>query len=63
MKNLLQKITRVVIYFFTPEDSGQLVRHGSLSFGIEAVTLNLGLIKTVFWLIMALVLPYLFSRL
>lgn len=63
MKKMLRKITRVVIYVLTPEDSRQLARHGNLSFAIGADTLNLGSIKAVFWLIMALVLPYLFSRL
>ena len=63
MKKLLCKITRMVIYFLTPEDSGYLVHHGSLSFSIDADTLSLGSIKAVFWLVMALMLPYLFSNL
>jgi len=45
------------------ENSRQPVGQGKLSFGIETDTLNLGSIKAVFWLIMALVLPVLFSGL
>jgi hypothetical protein len=62
MKKWLGNIPPLVIYFLTPEDSGQLVGHGTLLFGIEAGTLTLGSVKAVFWLMMSLGLPIFFAR-
>ncbi len=63
MKEMLNKILDVIIYFFTPEDSERQVSHGFIAFNIDADCLNLGAAKAIFWLINAIVLFYLLTLL
>ncbi|MCP4720754.1 MAG: hypothetical protein GY860_14980, partial [Desulfobacteraceae bacterium] len=47
MKEILNKIFHVMVYFFTPEDSEKQVDHGFISFNIDADSLNLGAAKAI----------------
>ncbi|MCP3941610.1 MAG: hypothetical protein GY710_09035 [Desulfobacteraceae bacterium] len=61
MKNRFKKIFRVLIYFFTPEDSEKQIDHGFISFNIDSANLNIGTAKAIFWLINTMILFYLLT--
>lgn len=63
MKEYINKIIRILIYFFTPEDSATLTRNGIFSYKIERGTIGLGSIKALFWVMNAMILLYLASLL
>jgi hypothetical protein len=63
MKEILNKICHIMVYFFTPEDSERQIGHGFIAFNIDADSLNLGAAKAIFWLVNAIVLFYLLTLL
>ncbi len=63
MKEILNKIIHIMIYFFTPEDSQDQIRHGFIAFHVDGNSLNLGAAKAIFWLVNAIVFFYLLTLL
>jgi hypothetical protein len=63
MKEILNKIIHILIYFFTPEDSQGQTRHGFIAFHVDRDNLNLGAAKAIFWLVNAIVFIYLLTLL
>jgi len=63
MKTSFKKFMRVIIYFFTPEDSTVPVHKPSISFNIEPGMLSLGSAKALFWFMNSMIFMYLISLL
>ena len=63
MKDYLYNIIRVIVYFFTPEDSATPIQSGTISFRIEHDTIGIGSAKALFWVMNSMILMYLISLL
>ena len=64
MKNsILNNITKIMVYFFTPEDSATPIWHGSSSYNIESDIHGIGATKALFWVMNSVLLTYLISLL
>lgn len=63
MKTLIRNLMGIIIYFFSPEDSGRPVRHGYLSFTIDPGNIGMGSAKALFWVMNAAILVYLLTLL
>ena len=63
MKTLLNKITQVIIYFFTPEDSATPIHNVTISFNIESDMVGIGSAKALFWVMNSMIFVYLISLL
>jgi hypothetical protein len=61
MKALLSKITKIIIYFFTPEDSATPIHNGIISFNIESDMVGIGSAKALFWVMNTMIFMYLVS--
>lgn len=62
MKHLINQITRVLVYFMTPEDSTN-TGHSIISFGVPSNLNRLGVLKTMFWFFNVLIVLYLITLL
>jgi len=63
MKEILNKMFHVMVYFFTPEDSEKQIDNGFIAFTIDSGSMNLGAAKAVFWLMNAIAFFYLLTLL
>ncbi|MBU8848868.1 MAG: hypothetical protein KOO65_11760 [Desulfobacterales bacterium] len=63
MKAFLKKITNVIIYFFTPEDSSTPIHNVTISFNIESDMVGIGSAKALFWVMNSIIFVYLISLL
>jgi len=63
MKALLNKITEVIIYFFTPEDSSTPFHNVTISFNIESDMVGIGSAKALFWVMNSMIFVCLLSLL
>ena len=63
MKAFFDKIIKVIIYFFTPEDSATPIHNGIISFKIESDMVGIGSAKALFWVMNSMIFVYLISLL
>ncbi len=63
MKALLNKIMKVIVYFFTPEDSSTPIHNVTISFNIESDMVGIGSAKALFWVMNSMIFVYLISLL
>ncbi len=63
MRELMTKIIKTIIYFFTPEDSSTTAGNGSLSFDFSLSDLGIGSLKAMLWVLGAVGIMYLISLL
>lgn len=63
MKEYTNKLIRVFVYFFTPEDSATPIQSGTISFNIEYDMIGIGSAKALFWVMNSMILMYLISLL
>ncbi len=63
MKQTMIKLTRLIIYFFTPEDSTGPVKYGFLSADIQGISMGPETAKALFWMITAFILFFVLAML
>lgn len=63
MNAVLNKTLKIIVYFFTPEDSATPIWHGSSSYNIEYDIHGIGATKALFWVLNSVLLVYLLSLL
>lgn len=63
MKDIINKIFKVLVYFFTPEDSATPIQRGNISFTIEQDMIGIGSAKALFWVMNSVILMYFISLL
>jgi len=63
MKPSLKKIIKIIVYFFTPEDSATPIQHPTLSFNIKHNQISIGSAKALFWVMNSMILVCLMSLL
>ncbi len=61
MKTYMSKIMKIIVYFFTPEDSATPIHSNSLSFHIEQDAIGIGSAKALFWVMNAMILMMIIS--
>ncbi len=54
MSRTLKNIFSVVVYFFTPEDSETRYSNGTISFRFDSKMFDLGSLKALFWVVIAI---------
>jgi hypothetical protein len=59
----LNKLLKIAVYFFTPEDSATPIWHGSSSYNIEFDYKGIGATKALFWVANSVLFVYLISLL
>jgi hypothetical protein len=63
MKEYINTITRIMVYFFTPEDSATPIQNSTISFNIEHDMIGIGSAKALFWVMNSMILMVLISLL
>jgi len=61
MKELMKKFNRMMVYFFTPEDSSAMAGQRNLSFDLSLPDLGIGSVKALFWIMGGAGIMYLIS--
>ncbi len=55
MNDYINKITQVIVYFFTPEDSATPIQNSTISFNIEHDMIGIGSAKALFWVMNSII--------
>ncbi len=55
MNDYINKITQVIVYFFTPEDSATPIQNSTISFSIEHDMIGIGSAKALFWVMNSII--------